>query len=202
MRKYKNYICDGHISDGEININDASFIKKIIKADNIQCIKNMINKTNVNNIPTKFNFEKYNYLMIAIMEKNNKIIKYLLDCGANVNYINELNNNSLNITTLFNLDIDLFEIILNKTDNINQQSQIVGNNALILISGKERITVDDYDKIIKLIDAGANWGIKDNISKKSFLDYLNGIDKKRIIEKYPLKYKKYLDDMVLFDFNI
>ena len=43
-----------------------------------------------------------------------------------------------------------------------------------------------------LIDAGADWNIKEKIFNTDFMFYLDDNVKKDIINKYPEKYKQYL----------
>jgi len=64
-------------------------------------------------------------------------------------------------------------------------------NYIINISDGPNNSKGEFSTIEFLIDAGANWNIKDN-DNKTFCDYLEDKDKEKLKDKYPDKYGQYI----------
>lgn len=111
----------------------------------------------------------------------------------NVNFIYD-NWTPLKNAVYYNRDIILKKLIKFGT-NVNFPDS--NNKTPLIIAAEE----NKLDALQILIEAGADWNIKDKL-KRDFMYYLSDKYKKIIIEDYPEKYKEYLFVLDTENFNL
>ena len=152
----------------------------------IELVKKLINNGVDLNIKDN---DGYTPLMrsMFVIEDSEKIIKLLIDAGANVNITDDNNGNTALILWIKsdwkNTSTNKIKLLINAGADVNIKNNY-GNTALILASSRNQI-----ENVKLLIEAGADWNLK-NDEDSDFLDYLS--NNNVIIELYPDQYKEYL----------
>jgi len=123
-------------------------------------------------------------------------VKTAIKNGADVNEISYDNISPLILSSIFRskyyIEIDNVDVYAEiVTELINAGAYIDhidrdGRSALIWSANRR-----NFDAMIILIEAGADWNIID-IYNEDFLGLLNNDDKNKIIKKYTVKYQDYL----------
>jgi len=147
------------------------------------------------NLESKTSHE--NLLMTAISKRKNKIVELLLE-EDDINVDNFGIYNAIYYASWFNLDIKLAEKIIKKGCDINISSY---HDITPLMKASLN---EDMDMIKMLIDYDADWNLVDN-EGDTFLDILHLMsnDKyKKIKSLYPEKYKEYVKNKKVGDFNL
>ena len=144
-------------------------------------------------------FEKLTNNLISYVRSHDiEEIKKLIENGVNLNEQDKIGNIALHWATWFGY-VDIIKMLVNAGADINIQNDD-GETSLILAASYHAPHVNLY-VIRALIDGGSDWSIKDN-KNKDFLDYLNKMNKKIIIELYPEKYEGYLIKKDMEKYNL
>jgi len=147
----------------------------------------------------------YNQIPIvdaAYLEKS-EFVKVLIDAGADVNQIDYTHKFTPLMWAVQNQDKKTIELLIDDVELDLNYTDSVGMSALMLSHNDINITQI-------LIDAGADWNIK-NYEGKDLFDLMDQMDRDyfseemrtdKIKEKYPDKYQKYLMVKKANEFNL
>jgi len=151
------------------------------------------------------------YLLNLVSYKYNieEMLINLIDSGQfNLNLAGQVNKKTALIYAMINRYEKVFDSLIKAGANLDSQDEN-GNTALILAAYGSNGTSGSYFKsmIEKLIDAGADWNIKQSYTSKEnnkdFLEHIKDEEFKRhIIKKYHKKYEEYLIKKDSYKYNI
>ena len=179
------------------NFNNQDIFKYILNND-IKSVKNYINSGYDLNIRNKYSNTA---LIVAVFYNRIKIIELLLNAGADINK-QDNNGNTALIKAVYHNKIKIVKLLLNAGADIDKQN-IVGITALILAASYNNRAIVEI-----LLDYYADEFIL-NYENESFYDYLNDVNKKHFMQKYPTSvynaishnYKKSFTEFIK-DYNI
>jgi hypothetical protein len=107
----------------------------------------------------------------------------------------------IDIDDLDRIDEDDIEIIednlkdikykLTKYKELIDHSYAEIKTTILIYTAQMDMTPRIFKVLTYIINAGANWNLRDE-NNKTFFDYLDDETKEKIIKKYPKKYQKYL----------
>lgn len=124
-------------------------------------------------------------LIISICNNNKRIVDYLIDRHADPNKRTYNGNTAL----IYTIGRDFDEDIIKKLIGIGADVNITGvDNTSPLI---QAAIMSSYVALKILIDAGANWNLKNDLNR-DFYSYLTAEEKEKIKNDYPEKYKEYI----------
>jgi len=117
-----------------------------------------------------------------------------LQNGGDVNVVDSNKQNGLMMcANIFNV-LEMIELLLEYDIDIDAKD-LYGETALIIASR------NDFKNVMRLIDADADWELLDS-DGNDFLSHLFPGERKRIINKYPEKYEKHLQQLKANEFNL
>jgi len=164
-----------------LDVDDRSILYTVIKYNYIDTLEYLlkINKNNeiigisILDIRDKFNNIPLHY---AIMIKNIKAVKLLLDYGSNPNIQDKNGNNSLHMA-VFSRNLEIFKDVLKKNLNINQVNN-TGESALHIACNLQEI------EMIKILinDSDINLNIQDNEYEFTPLHYLINLNNTKLVK--------------------
>ena len=162
---------------------ESKNIVDYIENDNIEKVKKIIH--------SGFNLNlQYDLgdtaLIIASYHNRIEIAKLLINAGADVN-IQNIDGDTALTEASSQMHIEIVKLLINAGAYLD----IKNNNDITALIYATKAYGNNFEMCKLLIDAGADWNIKDAYNK-DFLDWLRDKDKKRIIELYPDKYDEYL----------
>jgi ankyrin repeat protein len=150
--------------------NDCDSSHKLfmgIKLNNIEMINEAIEDgANLNKIKGIIQFES-NPVFIALNDGRNNLAKYLIKCGANVNYINYLNT-SLLMEMAYNSDVEIARLLIElgvDVNYINKERETALEYAVDGFKNEKEVN----EMITLLLENGAK--IRPITLKVAYLDY-------------------------------
>ena len=156
----------------------------------------IINIIEDNNIDVNSIYKSNSILEIAANHSHYGLCVYLINHGADVNFLNSLHQTILMRTS----NIEIMKLLIDAGIDLDIQSK--NKKTVLLYSASYApLTKKDLDVILLLIQSGANWIIEDG-SGNTFIDYLNTPDKEFFKEKFPEKWKRYERRLKSKDFNL
>jgi len=176
------------------------------KEDIFEIIKKLVEKVpEIVDVPNDY-YSILTYILQLDKYVDFKLLNYLID---NTNDINQSVDDA--DTFLEEVVSDFYyqsnkEIVTKLIKKILSKKPDIGLSLIYSIYSCKSNNFNEFDEniIYLLIDAGANWNLK-NYSNKTFLEDLDEIDlnlKDKIIKKYPDKYKKYMREQKAKKFKI
>lgn len=192
-----------HIEHFEMNPNGSTFIQNISELQHFDKPKDVIRILKmIDDNPQYVNYIRKNYITSPIDETISKlsnkpfvtkILKKLIQNGADVNLIaNEYNNSAL-YTAITTNNIDIVKILVENNANLEQRSGKLNCTPLILAimryknGNKFAMSIIEY-----LIGKNANWFYYDQDLIINIKDILDDETYNKLIKKYPKQYQNSL----------
>jgi ankyrin repeat protein len=133
---------------------------------------------------------EYNYATLndAIYDCEDRLILKLIEDGYDVNETDDIGRTPLIWCAIEReVSVDVTKKLIEKGAKLDVQDKY-GCTALI-----KAADIRNYPVLYALLDAGADWSYRENWPHHpDFFYYLTSDDKRKVINKYPEKYQKYL----------
>lgn len=154
----------------EKNINQSvSFIHNAIKSGDLEKVKKLVNSTNIDAVITEgaSNYRMgMSFLMYAAEKNKIEIVKYLLQNGANVNYVNKNFGTALHYAS-GTADRDVISLLLNSGLKVNTPAKNTKTPLMIASEG------GNFNIVEYLIQQGANINDLDEFNESALTYAVN-----------------------------
>ncbi|CAA7197357.1 ankyrin repeat domain-containing protein [Chryseobacterium potabilaquae] len=145
-----------------------------IKSDNLEEIKKLLKKGSDIEIAAEDEYNEYSALYIAIINRNEKIVKFLIGNKANVNSVLNDEGYTLLITAIKSNDINIVQELLNAGVKLNASTDIEGNKKFIPILES---TISNQLDITKLLMENGADPFEKNFENISAFEYAKNNNK-------------------------
>ncbi|RMZ58435.1 hypothetical protein D1632_12495 [Chryseobacterium nematophagum] len=145
-----------------------------IKSDNLEEIKELLKKGSDIEIAAEDEYNEYSALYIAIINRNEKIVKFLIGNKANVNSVLNDEGYTLLIAAIKSNDINIVQELLNAGVKLNASTDIEGNKKFIPILES---TISNQLDITKLLMENGADPFEKNFENISAFEYAKNNNK-------------------------
>ena len=177
--------------------NENKDIESLIEWGDYDGVLNYINEYGIS---TDENLLTKAVNMLYRFERKIDIIKLLLKNGANVNEITEHNGWTPIFYAVDKSEYQVVDILLDANPNLNIKTKL-DRTILFFLRFDKNYLYEKYilEPILKISDI--DWNIKD-INDKTFIDYLDDDNIKKLKDYNQKNYNKYLKNKNIKKFNI